>query len=740
MGSHNLILLLLIQVGLIVALSRLMGALFARMRQPQVIGEMVAGIMLGPSLFGWRWPALHRQLFPPESVELLNSLSQFGVIFFLFLVGLDLDPRLLKSRGRAALVIAGSSIVVPFALGAVLTVFMFNWGGTFDASSQKGGMLAPALFMGAAMSITAFPVLARILTERRLHKTEVGAVSIACAAVNDLAAWVILAFVVAVAHAAGPTGAARTALLSGAYIAGMYLLVRPFLRRLELVYERQGRLSQGVVAAIFLMVLASAAITEAVGIHAMFGAFLLGFVMPKGTDFVRHLAEKLEDFVVVLLLPIFFAYAGLRTKLGLLNDPALWGQAAMVIAVACLGKFGGTAVAARAMGSRWREASAMGVLMNTRGLMELVILTVGLQLGVINETVFTIMVLMALFTTFATTPLLYWVYPARLLEPVTDEAGLGAREGLRVLVPVADPRTATALLRLADAITGLGGAGRLIYALHLQRPVWRDAYSGAVRQEADGRPAPAPTTGPAGAGGSSLDAVLAYARANDVPVEPISFVSRDVAADIARVVRAKRVDLVLMGFHKPVFTRTILGGTVHRVMTGAEADVAVFVDRGLTTATRILVPYMGGRHDRLALTLAARLASGGDAAVTVLHVVAPGGETEGQARDAVTRVFDNTANPRPAELRVVTEGSPVAAVLGAAGDFDLVVVGVSDEWGLESHLFGLRPERIAQRSPASLLIVRAHEEIILPDPAARDTSPRADAETRATLQPEQSST
>jgi Kef-type K+ transport system membrane component KefB/nucleotide-binding universal stress UspA family protein len=621
---------------------------------------------------------------------------------------------------------------------------MFNWGGAFDATRQPGGMLPPALFMGAAMSITAFPVLARILTVRRVHRTEVGAVSIACAAVNDLAAWVILAFVVAVAHSAGPAGAARTGLLSAAYVAGMYLLVRPFLRRLQLVYERQGRLGQGVVAAIFLMVLASAAITEAIGIHAMFGAFLLGFVMPKGTDFVRHLAEKLEDFVVVLLLPIFFAYAGLRTRLGLLSDPGLWGQAALVIAVACLGKFGGTAVAARALGSGWRESAAMGVLMNTRGLMELVILTVGLQLGVINETVFTIMVLMALFTTFATTPLLHWVYPPRMLEPVAEEPRLQGREGLRVLVPVADPRSATSLLRLADLLTGASDPGRIVYALHLQRPAWRDAYSGAVvRQDVvasavAGAPGAAATTtdGPQAETGTTLDAAVARARAGSLPVELISFVSRDVAADIARVVRAKRVDLVLMGFHKPVFSRAILGGTVHRVMTAAETEVAVFVDRGLANVQRILVPHMGGRHDRLALTLAARLARGQDANVTVLHVVAPGAESPEQARDAVRRVFDD----KPAETRVVEEGSPVAAVLGAAGDFDLIVVGVSEEWGLESHLFGLRPERIAQRSPASLLIVRAHEEIALPDAAPGEAPRQAENEPAATLEPERSPT
>ena len=257
-------------------------------------------------------------------------------------------------------VTAISSIAVPFVLGVVLTLTLYGTSLFDDPTGQRRWVAA--LFMGAAMSVTAFPVLARILTERNLQKTPLGASAIACAAVNDVAAWVMLALVVGVAHAAGSGGktALRTLVLAVGYTAVVFLLIRPFLRRLEQIYQRQTRLSQNVVAAIFLLVLGSAWVTGAIGIHAMFGAFLIGCVMPKGTDFVRHVTERLEDFIVIFLLPIFFAYAGLQTRIGLLNSPQLWTYAAVVLGVASCGKLVGAAVPARIFGSSWREAMAIG--------------------------------------------------------------------------------------------------------------------------------------------------------------------------------------------------------------------------------------------------------------------------------------------------------------------------------------------------------------------------------------------
>ncbi|WP_428938755.1 cation:proton antiporter [Fontivita pretiosa] len=691
MHGYSLILTLLLQLALILALSRFMGWFFGYFRQPQVMGEMIAGIMLGPSLLGWLAPGLAQQLFPPQSVPYLSILSQVGVIFFLFLIGLELDPKLLKNRGHTAVVVSHVSIVAPFLLGAALTLYLyprvFN-----DAPYMK--FTSVALFMGAAMSVTAFPVLARILTERNLHKTNIGAISITCAAVDDVTAWCMLAFVVGIARADGLMPGLRTAGMSLAYVAFMFFVVRPFLRRLQSVYERQGRLSQNLVAVIFLLTLMSAYTTEAIGIHALFGAFLMGAIMPKGTQFVRALSEKLEDYTVIFLLPIFFAYTGLRTQIGLLNNVELWFDTVLIILVACLGKFGGSALAGRACGLSWSDASTVGILMNTRGLMELVILNIGLQEGVITSAVFAMMVIMALVTTAMTTPVLHLIFPTRL-PAVSPAREPRAARGYTVLIPVSLPESGPALAHLAAALVAQhAGRGRAL-ALHLRRPSEHEAYRAGL----DDSLADAPL--------APLTPLMAEASKHKLPVEPISFVSSDVAEDIAAVARARDVDLVLMGFHKPVFSKTILGGIVHRVLQQAPTDVAILVDRGLEDSRRILVPYLGSAHDRLAMELAARLARATGASVTVLHVVDPTGtRARLGAKAEMERVFHQGPDQPPVTFRVVEDHSPVDVVLREGSQYDLVVVGLTEEWGLESKLIGFRSERLARELPGSLLIVR----------------------------------
>ena len=408
---------LVLQIAVILVAARLVGFLFQKIHQPQVMGEMVAGILLGPSLLGWVAPGVSAALFPPASLSYLNALSQVGLVVFMFVVGLALNPSDLRGYGHAAVLTSHVSIVAPFCLGGLTALYLYP-----RLSDDGVTFTGFALFMGAAMSITAFPVLARILTERGLLRSRMGTMAIACAAVDDVTGWCILAYIVVlvrVTHAARPAWVTIAGSL--AYVLIMVFVVRRILPAFEREFRKRNRLSDNLVAVIVVLVLVSALATEWLGIHLLFGAFLMGAIMPKTPEFTHYLLHKFESVTVVLLLPLFFAFTGLRTRIGVGGGRAIWFYSAIVIVVAITGKLGGSMFAARLAGMPWREAASLGILMNTRGLMELVILNIGLDIGVISPAMFSIMVLMALVTTFMTTPLLEWVYPTRLLRAQMDE-------------------------------------------------------------------------------------------------------------------------------------------------------------------------------------------------------------------------------------------------------------------------------------------------------------------------------
>jgi Kef-type K+ transport system membrane component KefB len=407
---------LVLQIAVILVAARLVGFLFQKIHQPQVMGEMVAGILLGPSLLGWLAPGVSAALFPPASLSYLNALSQVGLVVFMFVVGLALNPSDLHGYGHAAVLTSHVSIVAPFCLGGLTALYLYP-----RLSDDGVTFTGFALFMGAAMSITAFPVLARILTERGLLRSRMGTMAIACAAVDDVTGWCILAYIVVlvrVTHAARPAWVTIAGSL--AYVLIMVFVVRRILPAFEREFRKRDRLSDNLVAVIVVLVLVSALATEWLGIHLLFGAFLMGAIMPKTQEFTHYLLHKFESVTVVLLLPLFFAFTGLRTRIGVGGGRAIWFYSAIVIVVAITGKLGGSMFAARLAGMPWREAASLGILMNTRGLMELVILNIGLDIGVISPAMFSIMVLMALVTTFMTTPLLEWVYPTRLLRAQMD--------------------------------------------------------------------------------------------------------------------------------------------------------------------------------------------------------------------------------------------------------------------------------------------------------------------------------
>ncbi|MBX3263323.1 MAG: cation:proton antiporter [Labilithrix sp.] len=697
---HGPVGILIAQLVIILALSRGLGFVAARLRQPLVIAEIVAGIVLGPSLLGWLAPSVLAAVFPAESLQSLKMLSQVGLLLFMFLVGLELDPKLLRGRGRASVAISHTSIVVPFALGALAAPFLYA-----RLSSPSIPFVSFLLFIGISMSVTAFPVLARILTERRLLTTEVGAISITCAAVDDVTAWCLLAFVVSVVRASNVGGAVLTTFLALAYAAGMLVLVRPFVARMAARVATRDGLTQGIVAFTLVLLLLSSLATEMIGIHALFGAFIFGAIIPKDGALARLLAEKLEDVAVVLLLPIFFAYSGLRTEIGLLSTPGSWGICGLIILLACAGKFGGSTIAARLTGLPWRESSAIGILMNTRGLMELIVLNIGLDLGVISPTLFTMMVVMALATTFMTSPLLRWIYPG---ERARDLVATRADEGepFRVLVSVSHAETAPGLAVLGSALAR--SSTEALLALHLVRP--QDRASFHLRAGSEAQEALAP--------------LLARSAALGVEARSLSFVSGEPAVDICRTAEAKGVGLVLLGRHKPLFGGTVLGGTVRAVMQEASCDVAVLVDRGLSEIRRVLVPFMGSGHDRAALVLARRLLESSGAEVTILHVVSPrASESSKRQRVLVDELFpEDTHHIR---LSIIEHAHPEEAVLDEAKEgYDLVVVGVGVEWGLNDALLGRHRERIVRDAAPSVVVVHHALAAAPPVTESRSSSER----------------
>ncbi len=613
---------LMVQIVVIVALSRVAGRALRRVGQPPVIGEILAGIVLGPSLLGWWVPGLVEAIFPESTLPALSVTAQIGLVFFMFLVGLEFDPSLLVGRRRAALVISQVGILVPFALGAVLAI-------PLQATLAPQGVRTSsfALFFGVSLSITALPVLARILGEQGLLRTPVGALALASAAVNDVTAWCVLALIVGLVQSDDlSTGLLTTGAALLLYAAIMWKVVRPALARVG--PRGPAALSRDLIAGALMLLLVSATATELIGIHALFGGFVLGAVVPRG-PLSHALVEKLEDFVTIVLLPLFFAVSGLRTELGLLSTVQDWAMCGAIVAVASLGKYGGTLLAARWIGLPGREAHAIGILMNTRGLMELIVLNIGLDLGVISPRLFTMMVFMALATTFLTAPLLRLVLRRGPISPGVDQP---RRTEGPILLCLADPASAASLVDLAGSLLREGSPPAL--ALHVVPPD-RDSD---VMPGVERRPAHAPVV-----------AARERAGARGIELEVLSFVSGSVARDIAGIARSREARMVLMGVHRTLMGGDLVGGVVGEVMERAGTMVGVLCDRGLPPVGRALLLQEEGAHADAAAVVAERLAGGGW--TLVAHPVPP------DATEAAVRALLQAEAP------------------------DLVVVGLTGRWG-----------------------------------------------------------
>ncbi|GAC1477441.1 MAG: cation:proton antiporter [Acidimicrobiales bacterium] len=695
-GDEDIVWRVVLAAAVIIVAARVVGGLFQRINQPQVVGEIVAGVVLGPSLLGRVAPSLSDALFAKQMLPFLDVFSQVGLLFFMFLIGLELDLRLIRGRGQAAATVSHMSIVVPFLLGAGLALILFPMLG-----SQSGRFVPFALFLGASMSITAFPVLARILTERGIYKTRLGAITLTCAAVDDVTAWCMLAVVVAVTKSSGAAGAARTVALAVAFVLAMAFVVRPLLGRLARWHEDRGEIGSSVLAMLFVGILLSALVTDRIGIHAIFGAFLFGVIMPKRSELIAELVGKLEDFTVVFLLPLYFAFTGLRTNIGLLGaSPSQWLACLLILGIAIAGKFGGSTIAARLNRLSWRESMAVGVLMNTRGLTELIILNIGLDLKVIPPGLFAMLVIMALVTTFMTTPLLSFLYPADVLdEMIAATEGDDTPEGVNrftILVPVDRPDRAANLVTIALRLVQDDEEEAQILLLRTVR-LPGSAYR---------------------AGPSVQESLLARTQRSLIPLVqlvegaghravPIVLPARRPEDAIIRLAKERQPDLILMKWRRSLWGDRLLTGTVGEVMRSAPGDVATVVDPvdagfPLDRRSHIVVPYGGGYHEDSGVDLALRLARTSGAQV---HLAGPAGEEVQLERLAgrASQAYEDTG--------VWTESVPVGAspeqeLVDHADRADLVVLGVGDRWSADDRSLGGLRHAVAARANAPTLIVR----------------------------------
>ncbi|WP_195648170.1 cation:proton antiporter [Bacteroides fragilis] len=588
---HHPLSILLIQIIAVLLMVRLFGFLFKHIGQPGVIGEIVAGIVLGPSVLGYFFPDVFQALFPPESLTNLELLSQVGLVLFMFVIGMELDFSVLKNKINETLVISHAGILVPFFLGIVASYWIYE-----EYAAAQTAFLPFALFIGISMSITAFPVLARIIQERNMTKTSLGTLAIASAANDDVTAWCLLAVVIAIAKAGTFASALYAIGLTALYIIIMFMVVRPFLKKVGEVYANQEVINKTFVALILLILIISSTLTEIIGIHALFGAFMAGVVMPPSIGFRKVMMEKVEDIALVFFLPLFFAFTGLRTEIGLINSPALWGVCLLLITVAVAGKLGGCAVAARLVGESWKDSFTIGTLMNTRGLMELVALNIGYEMGVLPPSIFVILVIMALVTTFMTTPLLHLV--ERIFA--RREERLSAK--LKLVFCFGRPESGRSLLSIFFLLFGKKMKAALVVAAHFT--VGTDLNPLNAEQYAR----------------DSFSLVDEKASELGLSVENRYRVTDKLVQDMIRLARKERPDMFLLGAgskYRPdtagsngVLWLSLFRDKIDDVMEQVKCPVAVFVNRGYSGSSPVSF-VLGGVIDAFLLTYLESMLEGG---------------------------------------------------------------------------------------------------------------------------------
>lgn len=599
--AHNLVhplSILLLQIITIIIVARILSWLCKKINQPTVIGEIVAGIVLGPSLMGMYFPQISEALFPEYSLNNLQFLSQIGLILFMFVIGMELDLKVLRNKAHEAVVVSHASIIIPFTLGMALAFFMYR-----SFAPEGVNFLSFSLFLGISMSITAFPVLARMVQERGIHKSSLGALVITCAAIDDITAWSALAAVIAIVKAGSFMSSLPTVAMALGYVFIMIKVVKPFLKRIGNLHASRENLSKPVVAIFFLVLLLSSYATEIIGIHALFGAFMAGTIMPDNHKFKQLFIEKVEDVALVLLLPLFFVYTGLRTQIGLLNDPYLWGMCILVILVAVTGKFAGSALAAKFVGQSWKNSLTIGALMNTRGLVELVALNIGYELGILTPEIFTMLVIMALVTTFMTSPTIDLIDRAfRKKDHLIYE--LEQFEKNKILISFGHPEMGRTLLRLVHGFSKKSNGTTSITALHLSPGNLFNKFKiDDYEQE-------------------SFSPIISESQILNKKINTIFRISEDIDSDIAQEANNGNYDLLLVGMGQSIYEGSALGKILRytsniidpdrliarfrkrkesydqlpfdertrEILTRINIPVGVFINKGLKKISRIILP------------------------------------------------------------------------------------------------------------------------------------------------------
>lgn len=592
---HYPLSILLLQIIIILAVSRTFAFLFTKLGQPPVMGEIIAGIALGPSLLGWILPEVSHFVFPQDSLQPLQFLSQIGLLFFMFIIGMELDVMAFKRRLQQSVIVSHTGIFISFFIGTLTGLWIYD-----QFAPPQTGPIAFALFVGMSMSITAFPVMARILQEKGYMRKSFGTMMIGIAAVDDITAWCLLATLIAYLKAGTIVGALPTILLSIGYLGVMFGLIQPFLKKLGSIYVSRENLSRSIMGIIFGILLISSYITEVIGIHAFFGAFVAGVVMPPSFSFKKVLTEKIEDFSLVLLLPLFFVFTGLRTEIGLLNSGSLWLTATIIIGIAVSGKFLGGVIGSKITGQPWKEAFMIGALLNSRGLVELIVLNIGYDMGLLSAEIFTILVLMALTTTFITGPwidFIEWIYKRRNIKK-----GLPLEQHIfKVLISFGPPRMGAKLMKIAGAIIGDDKNQSLVYALHMT-PNIEITHQEATVFEREG-----------------FAPIKKMANSLGLPLKTLYKVADQIETEIIRTAKKKSVNLLMMGGARSLFTENITGGRVDYILQNSPYDTGIFIDKGLESPDRILV-LLSSDSETTVTAIAERLSKNPDVRVDAIDL------------------------------------------------------------------------------------------------------------------------